>query len=237
MTIEAQLTQFIQPKQRIPMKETELAKTVIDWLQAEHWDVYQEVQFDQGHAVADIVAVRNNIVWIIECKTAYTFEVLEQASRWPVHYRSVAVPWTRSQRNYHVAKHYYRVGVLLVHGNEVKEHEPAPLYVRGRKENYVVKLYRKSLLELHKTFAEAGSRAGSHLTPYKLTMMAVRKVIEDNPGCNIGFLYDTLGRMHYSSKDSFKGNLLTALDSFEPWCRIDKSKVPYRLYVREGASK
>lgn len=227
MTIE----DFYKPKQRVPMKETELAKSVITWLLNQNWDVYQEVQFDPGSAIADIVAVRNNTLWIIECKTTYSFDVLEQATRWPVHFRSVAVPWTRTHRNYHVAEFYYRVGVLSVRGDDVNELRHAPLYLHGRQGCRQAKRYRESLLELHKTYAPAGSRGGRHLTPYKLTMMAVRDVIQKNPGCSIGFLYDTLGNMHYSSKDSFKGNLLDALDKFEPWCRIDKSTKPYRLFA------
>lgn len=227
------IDQFYKSKQRVQMKETELAKSVVSWLADQHWDIYQEVQFDPSGGIADIVAVRQNIVWIIECKTSYCFDVLEQATRWPVHYRSVAVPWARTRRDYRVAQSYYKVGVLDVHGDIVAEVVSAPLNVRGQKENRVVKLYRKSLLELHKTFAPAGSRGGSHLTPYKLTMMEVRKVIESNPGCTLKFIYETLGRMHYASRSSFMGSLLGALARFEPWCKIDTSTIPYRLFVRE----
>jgi hypothetical protein len=226
------LDQFYKPKQFEKMKETELAQSVITWLQGQHWDVYQEVMFDHGSGVADIVAVRNNILWIIECKTSYCLDVLEQAARWGTHYRSVAVPSSRSQRNLHVAEFYYKVGVIYVRGNDVQEMRTAPMYLHGTQGLRAAKRYKTALLELHKTYAPAGSKGGRHLTPYKLTMMEVRKVIENNPGCSIGFLYDQLGKMHYASKQSFMGSLLDALDKFEDWCKVDKTSKPYKLFAQ-----
>ena len=215
-------------------KETELAKLVVEWLKEQHWEVYQEVQFGFGGGVADIVAVRHGIMWIIECKTAYGLAVLEQAYRWPTHYRSIAVPWARTQRNYRVARDYYQVGVLEVdsnifsHNGSVDEVIYPKLFVRHHDS---VKRYLNLLTELHKTFALAGSANGDHLTPYKNTMIDVRKIIEKNPGCTIGFVFEQLGVMHYASEASFKGNILTALESFEPWCVVDKSSKPCKLFI------
>lgn len=211
------------------MKETELAKPVVAWLSDQHWDVYQEVQFSYLGGVADIVAVRHGIVWIIESKTSYTFTVLQQASAWPVHLRSVAVPRPLSHnRDYFIARDYYRVGVLEVETNDVYEAIKPPLFLRTKTG---VERYISQLTELHKTFAPAGSRGGYQLTPYKRTMMDVRNMIQKNPGCTIKDLYTELGRMHYASEDSFRGNLLKALEDFEPWCRIDRSTHPLRLYA------
>jgi len=210
------------------MNEIELAKSVVLWLQEQHWEVYQEVQFHYGGGVADIVAVRNNILWIIECKTSYSFHLLEQATGWPVHYRSVAVPWAHTLRDFRVAKYYYSVGVLEVNNKYVQEVVPAPLFVRDfKKTNELI----GKLTDLHKTYALAGSQSGHHLTPYKQTMLEVQKIIEKNPGCTISYLYDQLGNMHYSSASSFKGNLIKALEDFEKWCLIDKSTKPYKLFT------
>lgn len=213
------------------MKEIDLAKPVISWLGWQHWDIYQEVQFNYGGSIADIVAVRHNIMWIIECKMSYGFAVLKQASYWPVHYRSIAVPnEIHNHRDYRVAEYYYKVGVLevAIKYDDVYEVVKAPLIYR---KNNLVKQYFSMLTELHKTFAPAGSRGGQHLTPYKWTMMEVKKAIEANPGCTIKDLYQLLGKMHYSSANSFKGNLLKALIDFEPWCQVNRNKKPYRLFV------
>jgi hypothetical protein len=210
------------------MNEVELDKPIVSWLLDQHWDVYQEVQFSYGGGVADIVAVRNGIMWFIESKTSYGFRVLEQAAGWNVHFRSIAVPSAKTPRDYRVAVDYYKVGVIEVQYGDVYEVKKAPLFIRSDKR---MEHYKAALTELHKTFALAGSCSGHHLTPYKQTMMEVRALIEKHPGCTIGFLYDQLGEMHYSSKSSFKGNLLKALEDFEKWCKIDYSSKPYGLFV------
>jgi hypothetical protein len=214
------------------MNETELAKPVIKWLTEQHWEVYQEVQFGYGGGVADIVAERNGILWIIETKTTYGFAVLEQATRWPVHYRSVAVPFSRN-RDYRVARDYYKVGIIEVSNKfevVVDEVIRPPLFAKNKD---TAKRYKDCLMEIHKTYAEAGSQSGHHLTPYKYTMLEVRKVIEANPGCTIKFLYEQLGKMHYSNASSFKGNLVKALIFFEnTWCRVDTQTKPYKLFIQ-----
>jgi hypothetical protein len=220
------------------MKEIELAKPVIEWLGDQHWEVYQEVQFDGSGTVADIVAVRNGIIWIIETKTTFGLAVLEQATRWDVHYRSIAIPWAREPRHYRIAINYFQVGVIEVefrkdwfNGADVQEVIHAPL-IRGN--HSYAKRYLNSLMEIHKTFSSAGSSGRQHLTPYKYTMMEVRKVIESNPGCTIKYLYEQLGRMHYANESSFKGNLVKALADFEKeWCKIDINSKPYKLFIRD----
>lgn len=222
------------------MEETKLAEPVIKWLTDQHWDVYQEVQFSQLGNIADIVAVRHGILWIIECKTSYGLAVLGQASKWwEAHYRSIAVPRSREPRDYRVAKDYYRVGILEVYpgfdnGLLVHEIEPPPLFLRHGDHIAIRRMKNclSLLTEAHKTFAPAGSNHHDHLTPYKQTMMDIRKVIEKNPGCTLKFVYEQLGEMHYSSKASFMGNLVKSLISFEgDWCKVDRSAKPYKLFV------
>jgi hypothetical protein len=211
-------------------KETELAALIVSWLVAQHWDVYQEVQFRQQGGVADIVAVRNGIMWIIETKTHYGLDVLQQAATWPVHYRSVGVPFSRD-RDYRVARDYYQVGVIQVgkYTDEIREDVKPRLFIKNKD---VVKRYLSQLTELHKTFAQAGSQSGHHLTPYKQSMRDIRNFIEANPGCTVKDIFGDLGSLHYSSAASFKGNIIKALAQFEPWCKIDTTTKPFKLFVR-----
>jgi hypothetical protein len=217
------------------MKETELAEPVISWLQAQNWNVFQEVQFSRMGGVADICAERHGILWIIEAKTAMTIEVLNQASAWPVHFRSIAVPRAKYgfKRDYAVARDYYRVGVIEVSEYDINEKLKPPLYLRHHR---TAKRLLSELTELHRTFAKAGSKGGSHLTPYKMTMMQIRSTVERNPGCTIEDLFAEHGAMHYANKSSFKGNVLKCLEDFESqWCRIDKTSKPYKLYLADNA--
>lgn len=217
------------------MKETELAEPIISWLQAQNWNVYQEVQFSRMGGVADICAERHGILWIIETKTAMTIEVLNQASAWAVHFRSIAVPKAKngSKRDYAVAREYYGVGVIEVSEHDIYERLKPPLYLRHRN---TARRLLSELTELHKTFAKAGSKGGGHLTPYKRTMMEIRYAIERNPGCTVEDLFKQLGSMHYANKSSFKGNVLKCLEDFEShWCRIDKTSKPFKLHLVENA--
>jgi len=214
------------------MKETELAELVINWLQSQNWIVYQEVEFLHMGGIADICAERHGILWIIETKTAMSIEVLRQASAWPVHFRSIAVPTALNsfKRDYFVARDYYGVGVIEVSKSDIYEAEKPPLYLRHDK---TAKRLLSQLTELHKTFCKAGSRGGGHLTPYKMTMMDIKSTLQQNPGCTINDLFELHGPMHYANKSSFKGNLLKCLEDFEhDWCRIDKTSKPYKLYIK-----
>jgi hypothetical protein len=234
------LSHFYKPdRKKRKISEVELAQPIIKWLIDQNWNVYQEVEFRGRGGVADIVAERHGILWIIECKTSYTMQVLQQASRWPVHYRSVAIPkaMNRDNRDYRVAQFYYEVGVIDVdlwaYDSRVYESVPPKLFIRHNTRYKEIKKYLASLTELHKTYAQAGARSGNHLTAYKQTMLEIKKFIGDNPGCTINELHGGLGNMHYYSKDSFRGNVIKCLDSFESeWCRIDTSQKPYKLYIR-----
>lgn len=212
------------------MKETELAAKVVAWLTEQHWEIYQEVQFHAQSSIADIVAVRHRMMWIIECKMSFGLSVLEQATAWPAHFRSVAVPRVVRRTRSRVARDFYHVGVIEV-GQYIYEDVPPPLM---RQHHPFAKKMMELLTDDHKTHAVAGSRGGSHITPYKQTMHAVRKVIAQNPGCTIRFLFDELGQMHYSSPASARSNLLKSLQLFEKdWCRVDDSSKPFRLYLVE----
>ena len=217
------------------MKETELAEPVIDWLQIQNWNVYQEVEFVHLGGVADICAERHGILWIIETKTAMSIEVLRQASGWPVHYRSIAVPKAINsyKRDYFVARDYYGVGVIEVLENDIHEAGRPPLYLKNHK---MAKRLLSQLSELHKTYCKAGSKGGGHLTPYKMTMIDVKNTLQRHPGCTVDDLFKIHGPMHYANKSSFKGNILKCLEDFEhDWCRIDKTSRPYKLFIKESS--
>jgi len=210
-------------------QETEIASKIIAWLTDQYWEIYQEVQFDSRNQVADIVAVRNGIMWIIETKTHYGLDVLTQAAAWPVHYRSIGIPRSKHRSNFRVARDYFRVGILEVKSDGVEELARPPIFVKNQG---IVKRYLDQLTDLHKTYSRAGSQSGHHLTPYRQTMLDVQNFISNNPGCTVRDIYGQLGKKHYSSARSFMGSLLQSLESFEPWCTVDRSSKPARLFVK-----
>jgi hypothetical protein len=220
----------------IRMKETEIAEKIVNWLVAQHWNVYQEVQLSYMGNIADIMAERQGVLWVIETKLVMSMDVLNQASSWTTHFRSIAVPKSlskakRNKRDYGVAKHYYMVGVLEIDGDYIDEVLKPPLYLTHHK---AAKKILSKLTELHKTYSKAGSYGGGHLTPYKMTMIKIKETIGKYPGCTIDDLFRINGPLHYAHKGSFKGNVLKCLEQYEnDWCIVNKEQKPYRLFIRE----
>lgn len=226
------------------MKEVELAKCAVDWLTSNHWDVYQEVQQFYGSVITDIVAVRDDLVWSIECKTSFSLSVMRQASIHRTHLRSVCVPKPDSIDELRFAakicRDYLKVGVLLVNKKELSVYGvsllvEAPLMRSFHKQSVEL---RNSLSLYHKIMAQAGSSSTStRLTPYKRTMMNVYHFISSHPGCTLKDIADFIGRGHYSSIQSAKQGLLKALTTYESgWCKAEKSGITWSFHVVRGFS-
>ena len=96
---------FIETCKRCKMKETDIAKPVVSWLQDQGWTVYQEVEVKERGARADIVAIIEPKIWVIEVKRSYGLGVLEQALSWRSlsHYVSIAVPRGKRGQRTHLA--------------------------------------------------------------------------------------------------------------------------------------
>ena len=79
------------------MKETDLARAVVSYLESSGWDVYQEVLRNPhsmggyGSPRCDIFAVKGGVRWAIECKMSLGFRVLEQVEKWKGYANMVSV--------------------------------------------------------------------------------------------------------------------------------------------------
>jgi hypothetical protein len=219
--------------------EAEIAAKVVEWLKGQQWDVYQEVQVAQGGRIADIVAVFNKrIVWVIECKTSFGLKVLEQAFHWRVHYRSIAIPrpkniYTRPWTAERVAKEFYEVGIIEVDTRDMNIQVLVEAPLKRDCHNYS-KYVLDRLRPEQKTYAAAGTKGSTHWTPYKGTIDKVRNFIEENPGCTLKeIMADIIDEHHYKSTQSARGSIRIALETFENWCRVEKSTKPYTYFIAE----
>ncbi len=214
------------------MKETDLAKKVVTWLEAQHWDVYQEVTVTGHGGIADIVAVRDGKLWIIECKTSLTFTVLEQASHWRAHYRSIAIPRPKTKSRsiaYHIANKHLDLGVLEV-GEQINVIHQPPL---KRDFHKSAKYFMSQLKEEHKHYSPAGSNNGGYYTPYRATMDRVKNYISAHPGCTFKeIMYDLGKNHHYSSDNTAKTCIRKALAEWEPWCQVSVSGKSFTYTVK-----
>jgi len=219
------------------MDEQSFAGQVVDWLERQGWDVYQEVQFRRYSAIADIAAIQGGELIIVEVKRSLSLAVMRQASGWQSYYRAIAVPITRNHEDRHFAydicAQYLMLGVIEVSrfGSLDWGVEPPPIENYWNNSQYMI----KQLSPGHKTHARAGSANGGHYTPYRATMDAVKEFVSEHPGCTLREIVEHIENGHYSSYTSAYGAIRISLEIRESWCRIDQSIRPYKYYVRETA--
>lgn len=200
--------------------EKDLAKVVVSWLQEQHWDVWQEVQFHAYGPTNDIYAMNGKISWAIECKLTLNLKVIEQAFNSRAIIKSIAIPY----RNYNsfgekVCKDY-GIGVISVSNSGNINYFPGKL----NREFY--KFSEKTIEFLNKVpkeFCEAGSKSG-HWTPYKATIEQCKLFIKKNPGCSISDIMKDI-KHHYRSDSTAKACIAKALREWETsWCKIEDKK-------------
>lgn len=229
-------------KKKWPPSEAALCEVLVDWLEAEGWEVYQEVQYHGG--IADIVAVRGGIVWVVEAKTGYNMTVMEQAYNWLnyAHLVSIATPSLKRRKGHFMADsilRYYGIGRLVVPApfhfkgqTEIQvTQEIFPIYHRKRKVlKSAVTQFKDSLLPEHKTWAKAGVQHGRRVTTFGLTREAVKKVVAKYPGITLHDLVEKVDH-HYSSKYGARQYIALYIDNgVIDGIRIDRDGKRLRLY-------
>lgn len=174
---------------------------MVEWLNFNNWDVYQEVAI--GSSVADIVAVQGNIVWIIECKLSLSLELIGQAIEWirihKAHFISISIP----KRRYETKGRYAAYDILKNYGIGMIE---VPKLAEIRRQSVEPRFYRKaaakevkdSLCDQQKYFALAGSQSG-YWTPFKKTCQVISRIVNRNPGITLKDLIDK--SVHHYSTD------------------------------------
>lgn len=222
------------------MKESDLAKKVVEWLKLQHWEIYQEVQIFRAGSIVDIIAERCGIYMNVEVKTSLTFAVIEQAQKnqFMFNYTCVAVPFVNRKRQGRWLAldvcEKRKIGVIEVdagYSGGYIEYGVQPQLTRNNKdiiERYVI----SSLTEAHKNYCEAGSANGGHLTPYRQTMDSIKSILKREGPCTLKQIMFHLEQHHYCSDNSAKGSIRKALYSFEDWCQEDCTTKPYKYSIR-----
>ena len=219
--------------------EVAVAKPVVAWLTAQGWTVFQEVKPPRGcSGIADIVATRGPLVWIVETKTTLTFAVIEQADEWRgwAHLRSVATPAVlTSASGRRLAKRvleWLGIGLLDVGAIGGVRQDVAPAI--DRRPVHLAAL-RSCLREEHKTFAEAGSPNGAVWSPWRATVKELMHVLHENGGVMpMKAAVDAI-RHHYAS-DAVARSVLTRDAEYGrlPGVEFDRSVRPAVLRLTKA---
>jgi hypothetical protein len=204
-------------------REEDFAATLVAWLRANKWEVYQEVEPPNCGSCADIVAVQGAVVWIIECKLCFSAEVLWQATQWLPYgnYVSVAVPTQgRGRERVKLFDRYCRqngIGVLLAKnhyygfGDGKKESKEQYEFDEEVKPEFrrwptMRDKFKDFFTERHKTFAKAGNAKGLRFTPWRATCEAVSEKVKETPGISMKECIDQI-KHHYSSNSCARNSM------------------------------
>lgn len=189
--------------------ESALAVHVVRWLEAQRWDVYQEVEISRNGHRADIVAVHGSVLWVVETKLSLSLDLIDQVNWWHgfAHFASVAIP--RSEHRSHFGSWicaHLGIGVLSVSKNGAIEQ------TSGRMDRKAFADYlRKVLTPEHKTFAAAGNADSLRWTPYQRTCRALAQLVAAKPGiCLKDAIADT--EHHYVSDNTARACIRHWLD-------------------------
>jgi len=216
--------------------EAELAKIVVDWLNLEKWEVYQEVSYGWGRPVIDIVAVRGQITWAIEVKKSLSLALIEQAHKhlYQANYVSITVPDTsREVKGHFIAGrmlNHWGIGILKISRRGILREEAEARLHRTHKGLNL----RRLLNESQKTFAEAGNSEGKHWSPFQETVRCLKAFVESHPGCLLKDAVESINH-HYASTAGAKTSLVQWIRTgvIKGIC-LEKEGRYLKLYLSKG---
>lgn len=225
-------------------KEADLGPLVVQFLQQQGYEIYQEVRMGGvGTSIVDLIGKRGSLLHGVELKKNLSMAVIRQAhrNREDVHFSSVAIS-ARRHRYGHVIRtedrefainvcRDYRLGVFEVFMEDDKITETVPAQrIKGHEEhveNTVIPLLHDNQ-RLNSGFANAGTKGGGYHTPYKEMIGIVKSYIQDNPGCEIMSILAHLGEELRQSRITYvprSSTLMANLKSVEgSWCIIKRPK-------------
>ncbi len=211
------------------------------------WDVYPEVTVYAYGKRVDILGIRDNNTIAVEMKTTLSFDLVAQAVYWKnfCNYVYIAIPeWSKNRYGGYKPKsdgrHYAEellmkenIGMLEISRTNLTAGESIP---SKRKEViYPVKDWERVITEYHKDAIPGGSRAGGHITVYRVTILKIKEFLKTRPnGATIKEILENV-ETHYS-KQSEKYSLQSALFNFErDWCGIEKRGNINYYFVIKGS--
>lgn len=193
--------------------EQSVGALVVQHLEAIGADVYQEVVVPGG--VADIVARVVAEIWIVEIKTGWSLELLEQclARKRQCHRVFAATVSGRNFREHTALCEALGVGVFRVQPDVTDEwdgHE-----IRVKCEHMPPRLTSKRLAIAgrlapeHKTHAQAGAvGGGGRWTPWRATCEEIARFVALHPGATIKSVVDNI-KHHYRTPSTARSSIAT----------------------------
>lgn len=198
------------------LRETDIGAAVSRYLEAQGWAVYPEVQLRSYHGPADIIALRDGVLWAIECKTQMNYKLLSQAWSWRKYadQLSVAMPeaWRMRSHLYDASEDFQAIllerlgfGLFGVRDGVVAQFR-GPVFLPREKDDFL------HVVNPGHRIAEAGQNCGKRFTALDVTMAHLLEYVKEHPGIALREAVSNI-RHHYANNRSAMGALPKFLDS------------------------
>jgi hypothetical protein len=192
--------------------ESEHAEAVRERLHECGWATYAEVSMYSGDMRADIVAVKNGVVIVVETKTSYTLDLLEQAERWKfqVHAVYVSAP-TDGSKMFHRLRQHLGIGLM-------KTWKYCDTYLsegRLNRNPHGLKRILPMLCE-ERRVQPAGVAMGGYYTPFRGTVDNLRRLLARKKDQTATWKELLMDLDHHYSSDS------VAKSTLSKWIRLGK---------------
>lgn len=203
------------------VKERDLCATLRPYLEAAGWELFEEVRRwtkDPTSPRADLVAVRDELVLVVEAKLGLGLEVMAQAEEWRPWASGVAVlvrepeRVTRGSRAWGYGLRLCRERGIGVFGVRHRVEGDCPgLEVVERVDLVLdpgvnVSRLRAGCTEGHRKPGAAGRNDGGYATAFRSTCDRLRAHAEQNPGVPLPDALEAVGH-HYASDKSARNHL------------------------------
>lgn len=194
--------------------------------------------------VLDVLGINKPLAVGVELKLTASLRLLEQAIHWThfLHYVWVAIPSGGIRQNtgrnlFNSICADYGIGILEVSkdpwGGHIRVIETKhPRFFRKSLVHYF--LEKEEGLQAYTDEAPAGgSNRGGYITPYRITMIEVRKFLEKRPeGATVKEIIEWVDTHYRHPRQS----LLNALQKWESdWCGVKRVGRELRFFVRDNS--
>lgn len=207
---------MLKPKKKQEFNsEAELAESIVFWLTNEGWNVYKEVKPLKLNKIADIIATKDDKIWVIESKLVYGLKVLEQAFNWIKYADFVSIAIPRTYNGNIVLDFFLKengIGRFWVDpsSSPLTKHGYVYLDVSPKFNEKTKKDYLLDSLRDEQKQSIAGSKSGKYVTPYKLTIDQIRNYLKEKGAATLPQIVDSINH-HYSTRQSAIKTLSTRL--------------------------
>lgn len=206
--------------------EADLALCVENYLKSQGWQVFKEVKPNSLSSIADIVAVKDNKIWIIETKLQYGTKVLDQAYKWLKYAHQVSIAVPASKHVSFVLDHFlnhFGIGKIFVYNPTENTKGIVSIKKEASYKKNVIDLAIWNSLHIEQKESIAGSKGGGYITPYKLTINEIKTYLKFNPRSPIETIVANV-KHHYTSNSIAANNLSKMLSEVETDFFVENEK-------------